>query len=45
MVKRAGKAVSKFMGGAAPPMTIQPYVSPSPKFGGAAARHPLEFNC
>ena len=44
MVKRAGKGVSNFMGGAAPPMTIQPYNRPPPKFGGAVARRPLKFN-
>ena len=45
MIKRAGKAVSNFMGGAAPPMTIQPYQRPLPKMGGVVvARHPLKFN-
>ena len=45
MIKRAGKAVSNFMGGAAPPMTIMPYQRPLPKMGGVVlARHPLKFN-
>ena len=47
MIKRAGKAVSNFMGGAFPKdqMTIQPYQRPLPKMGGVVvARHPLKFN-
>ena len=44
-IKRAGKAVSNFMGGAASQMTIQPYQRPLPKMGGVVvARHPLKFN-
>ena len=44
MVKRAGKAVSYFMGGAAPHMTIQPYQRPLPKMGGVVvARRSLKL--
>ncbi len=44
IINRGEKAVSNFIGGAAPPMTIQPYNRPPPKFGGAVARRPLKFN-
>ena len=42
MLKRP--VVSNFMGGASPPMTIQPYQQPLPKIGGVVARRPLKFN-
>ena len=42
MLKRP--VTSNFMGGTAPPMTIQPYQQPLPKMGGAVSRRPLKFN-
>jgi len=42
MLKRP--VISNFMGGASPPMTIQPYQQPLPKMGGAVSRRPLKFN-
>jgi hypothetical protein len=45
MLKRASPVVSNFMGGASPPMTIQPYQQPLPKMGGVVvSRRPLKFN-
>jgi len=44
MIKRASPVISNFMGGAAPPMAIQPYQRPLPQMGGAVARRPLKFN-
>jgi len=45
MLRRAGKVASNFMGGTAPPMTIQPYQRPLPQMGSAVvARRPLKFN-
>jgi hypothetical protein len=45
MLDRAGKAVSRVVGGALPQnqMTIQPVSRPFPKVG-SAARRPLKFN-
>ena len=44
MLRRASPMVTKFMGGAAPAMTTQPYSRPLPQMGGAVARRPLKFN-
>ena len=45
MLRRAGKTVSNFMGGAAPPMAIQPHQRPLPQMGSAVVpRRPLKFN-
>jgi hypothetical protein len=45
MLRRASPMVTKFMGGAAPAMTTQPYSRSLPQMGSAiVARRPLKFN-